>query len=233
MKNVVDSKVKGRVLYRYVREEPMRILRIIVPIIVLILAIGCGACLTEPEEESYVMSLEVGNLWEYSVNGYEVDSGDTTILAGTLTRAIISEVTHAEGFQVYGIEETTVLAGSDTSISFTNCYYLKNTFDELRVYDDTTSAEYFILFKHDPVVGQTWTPGNDPHQQIEVMGLYNVIEVPAGKFYYCACTKETNSLIPAFMRRFYWGEHSEGVICSVEQDSDFYFIYELTSSSIL
>ncbi len=207
-------------------------LKRILTIAALTLLTGCGANLTEAVEESYVMSLEVGNLWEFSVNGYEVNSGDTTFLAGVLTKTIISEVTHSEGFQIFEVEEVTVLADADTVTSFTGEYYLRNAFNELRVYDDTTSAEYFLLFKHNPIVGDVWTPGSDPNQQIEVMGIYNKIDVPADIFYYCACTKETISSDPAFMERNYWGNNSEGIICSVEQDSDFYFIYELTGISL-
>lgn len=198
----------------------------------LTLLAGCGVDLTEAVEISYVMSLEVGNLWELSVNGYEVSSGDTTFLAGTLTKTIISEVTHSEGFQIFKVEEVTVLADADTVTSFTGEYYLRNAFDELRVYSDTTSTEFFVLFKHNPIAGDVWTPGSDLNQQIEVMGIYNTIDVPADIFYHCACTKETSSSDPAFMKRNYWGNHSEGIICSVEQDSDFYFIYELTGISL-
>ena len=197
----------------------------------LCLAIGCSD-VTEPMEASYVVSLEKGNIWEYSVNGYEVDSGDTTIVTGTVTRTIVSVVTHTDGFQLFKTQEITTRIPADTLLSDTLFYYLRNESDELREYNDTTSAEYYVPFKYDPVVGNKWTPGSNPDEQIEVVSLYNSIDVPAGYYDNCACTRETDSSNPALMHRYYWGKHSEGIVCSVREESDSYLIYRLTDISI-
>lgn len=99
---------------------------------------------------------------------------------------------------------------------------------ELKMIDLQERTEFLIIFKHNPIPGEVWAPGNDPYHQIEVMGIYNKIDVSADIFYHFACAKETISSNTAFMHRNYWGNHSEGIICSVEQDSDLYFISELT-----
>lgn len=211
------------------REDSIQILIVIITMVALTLAAGCDVY--EPFVISYVMSLEVGNLWEYSVNGYEVDSGDTTIVTGTLTRTIVSETTHAEGFQLYKMEETIVLTEVDSLSS--QCYYLRNELNELRVYDDTTSAEFYIPFKYNSIIGDKWMPGSDPNEQIEIISVYNSIDVPAGNYWRCICTKKTNSSIPSFMHRFYWGNQSEGIVCFVEVEPDVYLIYELTSISLM
>ena len=207
----------------------MRTFMVIVAVIVLISAAGCGDSATGPTGTDYVVSMTVGNYWVFSVSGYTIDTRDTTTVAGTLTRTIVSEVTHTGGFQVYRIEDVLNMTEPDTTSS-TERLYLRNESDELRLYYDTTSTEYDIVFKYNPTVGDTWVPGSDPTRQIEVTSLSVQVVAPAGTFNNCACTVETDSTEPEKTYSQCWGINGESVVHLVDQiPGEYHIENELTS----
>ncbi|MCD4775682.1 MAG: hypothetical protein K8S15_06465 [Candidatus Aegiribacteria sp.] len=207
----------------------MNILKVTVATSLLILAAGCGDSATGPTEPNYVASMTVGNYYVFAVSGYTIDTGDTTTVAGTLTRTIASEVTHTGGFQLYRIDDVLNMTEPDTS-STTVSIYVRNESDEFRLYYDTTSTVYSVPFKYNAVVGDTWVPGINPTEQIEVTSLSAQVVAPAGTYNNCACTKETDSSEPGKTYIQYWGSNGEGVISKVEQiPGEYYLEDELTS----
>ena len=206
----------------------MRIFMVIVTVIVLISAAGCGDSATGPTETNYVVSMVVGDYSVFSVSGYTIDTGDTTTVAGTLTRTIVSEVTHTGGFQLFRIEDVLNMTEPDTS-STTDRFYVQNESNEIRMYYDTTSTNYFVLFKYNPTVGDTWVPGINPTEKIEVTSLSVQVDAPVGTYYNCACTEETDSSEPEKTYSQYWGSNGEGIVYSVYVNSNEYRKEELTS----
>ena len=200
--------------------------------ILMLIIISCGSNPVTTPEESYEMLLEVGNTWEFSVEGFQVVNGDTLVASGSLTKTVTAVVSHSEGFDLYNIEELFSIAIEDSVVSTVKSYFLVNQSNELRLYEDTLTTDYFIHIKYNAQNHDTWIPGQNTSEKIEVMGLYNSIDVPVDLFHRCLCTKMTNSAIPELMYRYYWGAHSEGIICYVEQDTDYYYIFKLTETII-
>ncbi len=211
--------------------KPIRKFKAIL-LVIMILIISCGNNPVTTREKSYEMLLEVGNEWIYSVEGFRVVNGDTLSAYGSLTKTITALVSHSEGFDLYHIEELFSITIEDSTISTTKSYFLANQSDELRLYEDTLTIDYFIPIKYNAQKHDSWIPGQNTSEKIEVMGLYNMIDVPFDVFHSCLCTKMTNSALPELMYRYYWGAHTEGVICYVEQNTDYYYIFKLTEATI-
>ncbi|MEA3266121.1 MAG: hypothetical protein U9P42_04175, partial [Candidatus Fermentibacteria bacterium] len=160
--------------------------------------------------------------------GFQVVYGDTLPAYGSLTKTVTALVSHSEGFDLYNIEELFSITIDDSVVSTTKSYFLTNQSDELRLYEDTLTSDYFVPVRYNAEKNDSWIPGQNVSERVEVMGLYNQIDVPYDIFYNCLCTRLTNSSMPELMYRYYWGHHTEGIVCFVEQNTDFYYIFKLT-----
>ncbi len=144
----------------------------------------------------------LGNTWIGQVDGMMIGGhGDTSTVSGRTSSRIIGQTTHAQGFELWTLEEVdsliywshdTVYTEIDTSL-----VYVSLSSSEVGVYDDTVTTEHEILFKLPLTVGETWTPYADyPTVTREVISLTDSVTVPAGSFSGCLRMRDTDLMNP-------------------------------------
>lgn len=180
-------------------------MKYLIPLLFLtsvIMTIGCGSSSTGPTPPVDYVPLTLGNTWNYSLDGYAYSpQQDTMTITGTSTQTIASIVMHQQGFEVYQFQNVgnTTWITPDTTITYTDTTssYIYETATELRVYDDTISTNYELVFPLPVVLGDTWLPDSeDPSVTREVMSLTETVSVPAGTYTNCALLSDTDNEDP-------------------------------------
>jgi hypothetical protein len=126
---------------------------------------------------------------------------DTSTVSGRTSSRIIGQTTHAQGFELWTLEEVDSLIywSPDTMYTWidTSLVYVSTNNNEVVVYDDTVTIEHEILFKLPLTVGETWVPyTGDPTVTREVISLTDSVTVPAGSFSDCLLMRDTDSMSP-------------------------------------
>ncbi len=188
----------------------MRILIVLVLACWLVIA-GCGSNSSGPSADPDFFPISIGNLWNYDVDGYLTDAkGDTLAADGSFVREATKTVTHESGLVLFELVSTfsmsiefpdTVVVWSDTSYS-----YIFDADSELIGYDDTLSADYEIVLKFPPTVGETWEPFIDSTIVREVVSLSASISVPSGNYTDCIHLRDTDTAEPDYLWNMYVAE---------------------------
>lgn len=131
------------------------------------------------------LPLAVGNYWDYDIDGTIVSvGGDTTFVSGTFGRDIFGTTTHQQGFGVYSLRQQTQIDAPDTSLVYTDTVYVYETEAEIRVYQDTVTAEYTLYLQMPLDVGDSWA--SDSLETMTVMSLTSTVETSQGTYSDCA-----------------------------------------------
>lgn len=219
-------------------------MKYLIPLLFLmsvLVTIDCGSSSTGPSPPVDYVPLTLGNTWNYSLDGYAYTAKqDTLTITGTSTQTIAAIVMHQQGFEVYVFlnTSTTTWSTPDTTVTYadTMSMYLYETDTELRVYDDTISTNYELVFPLPVVLGDTWIPDNEyPTVTREVMSVTETVSVPAGTYTNCALMSDTDTEDPEAVFDMYFCPglgNIRQVIADADSAATSYMEVVLTSSII-
>lgn len=217
----------------------MRKLVTILAVVSLLVVFSCGSSSTGPSGNDDYLPLAVGNQWNYSLSGYATAfDDDTTFFTGSNITVITGTTTHQQGFQLYISQDssTTIMTSPDTTITIITTSYLQKSDTEIRLYDDTTTADYKLFVKLPITLGDTWTPVLDtPEISRTVLSLSASTTVPAGSYSSCANLRDTSTEAPDFYFNLFLARGTgvvKYVINDASSESVIYMAYDLTSSII-
>lgn len=199
---------------------------------------GCGSNSSGPSPAPEYFPVAVGNVWNHDVSGsWENPGVDTAYVQGTMIREVTGTATHISGNQVFVFESVSELEFqlNDTTFTVSDTMYTYG-FDadsEFIGYDDTLSADYEIVMKLPPTVGETWEPmTDDPTIVREVLSVTSSVSVPAGNFSNCVLVRDTDTDDPAYLWEMYLANGVGPVYYRAEEadgDTEIYTEVELQS----
>ncbi|MCK5787148.1 MAG: hypothetical protein KAH54_11415 [Candidatus Sabulitectum sp.] len=170
---------------------------------------GCGDSSSGPSADPDYLPVSVGNHWDYGIDGFMVSSSDDTLsVEGSFLREVTRTVTHENGSALFELEDISSLSVEigDTVVVWTDTSYTY-AFDadsEFIGYDDSLSADYEIILKLPPTLGETWEPEtDDPTVVREVVSLSASISVPSGNYTGCIHLRDTDSDDPDYLWNMY------------------------------
>jgi hypothetical protein len=162
---------------------------------------GCGSSSSGPSAPPDYYPIAVGNWWVVSVDAYATAGTDTLTMTGTTTQSVSGTTTHAQGFDLWEIEEIddfTFSVGDTTWNTLDTSYsYIAESDSEIVAYDDTITLDHEIIMKLPVTVGETWNPYTDePDIVREILSVSASVSVPAGSFSGCLHFSDTDPQAP-------------------------------------
>ncbi|MBN1433902.1 hypothetical protein JW921_04025 [Candidatus Fermentibacterales bacterium] len=158
-----------------------------------LILLACGEDSTGPSgpQGDDWMPLAIGNHWQSVIEGYLTAAGDTTDVDGTIDRQVMGIVSHDQGFDVWEFRTISSMTfyppqGGSYSLSETTLVYLYADSLEVRIYEDTLTADFELVLDLPLEVGNTWYSYPDSSWISEVISLTASVTVPAGSFTGCA-----------------------------------------------
>ncbi len=149
------------------RERYRVLAAVILSVAIVSLLVSCGDDKepTAPTTPTFTYPHANGSEWIYSYEGSDlikyVISGEYQHPAAGSTQQLISYVFVTDGWQRYGTQ------------------YLKVTENDMRLYLDDTSSDYYMFLKFPLKVGNQWDAGMDFSANVS---LKETTSVPAGSF---------------------------------------------------
>ncbi|MEA3267416.1 MAG: hypothetical protein U9P42_10830 [Candidatus Fermentibacteria bacterium] len=175
-----------------------RVLAILTATILLVL-IACGDDTTGPSNVGDWFPLSLNNWWNSEMDGYWISTEqDSIIWTGSFEGRITDLLEHSSGFPVYEYRVYMTLNNTLNDSTWTTVdttySYLQVTDEELRCFDDTTSAEYEIWLKFPVTLDETWAHADSSDRTMQVIDLDATITVAAGTFSNCVVVRETDTM---------------------------------------
>jgi hypothetical protein len=156
----------------------------------LLLAVltGAGDVMASPDW----YPLAPGLSWEYAVTGTQSFGADTADITGRMTRTVDGVFQHSAGFPVFRITSDatftfTPRSGEEpTSSGISDTFYVHPTDSLVLRYQSLDSAETFLMMRLPLEIGSSWVFHPSVPTRDEVVGLDEVVTVPAGTFQGCS-----------------------------------------------